>query len=299
MNEDPQLSHKLKYSLKDLPVYVGRKHGNPTPHIVLSGIGIKVNHAIFYQNSKGQIVIKPNENDAKDFIFINGKQLIDLEGTALKTKDKITFGTNSIMLFMEKSDGRDIYDIDWESAQLELQNEIEMGHKQKEEENKKKKQNELEIMKRDLEEKYSREKNEMEENLRRQLQDYENKLTEMNKSVEKQNIDNLFKQQTEQKEIELAKKRKEQAELQIDTNDIMKRDPGKVKSQTVHNSQKLEHTIYIIKKKIEEIKQIIAFFSRNLYIEMFLSKNIQDAYADNNTNGFSHINIVIRVIFIF
>ena len=41
LNEDPQLSHKLRYSLKTLPVYVGRKHGNPTLQIILSGIGIK------------------------------------------------------------------------------------------------------------------------------------------------------------------------------------------------------------------------------------------------------------------
>ena len=31
LNEDPQLSHKLKYGLLNLPVYVGRKLGNP-PH---------------------------------------------------------------------------------------------------------------------------------------------------------------------------------------------------------------------------------------------------------------------------
>ena len=29
LNEDPQLSHKLKYPLVELPVYIGRKHDNP------------------------------------------------------------------------------------------------------------------------------------------------------------------------------------------------------------------------------------------------------------------------------
>ena len=31
LNEDPKLSHKLRYQLSDLSVYVGRKHNNPTP----------------------------------------------------------------------------------------------------------------------------------------------------------------------------------------------------------------------------------------------------------------------------
>ena len=46
LNGDPHLSHKLKYSLKELPLYVGRKHGNPELKIKLSGICIKQNHAI-------------------------------------------------------------------------------------------------------------------------------------------------------------------------------------------------------------------------------------------------------------
>ena len=67
LNEDPQLSHKLKYPLDQPPVYVGRKHGNPTPQIVLSGIGIKPNHAIFIKDEKSDdIILKPNDKDAKN-----------------------------------------------------------------------------------------------------------------------------------------------------------------------------------------------------------------------------------------
>jgi len=126
LNEDPQLSHKLKYSLKDLPIYVGRKHGNPPPQITLSGIGIKVNHAIFsYSINKNDILLKPNESEAKEYIFINGKKLMTNNGQVLRQKDRIIFGTNTIMLFMQSSNEKDIFDLDWESAQLELQKEIE------------------------------------------------------------------------------------------------------------------------------------------------------------------------------
>ena len=45
LNEDPQISHKLKYTLKQLPVFIGRKYGDPSPQITMSGIGIKINHA--------------------------------------------------------------------------------------------------------------------------------------------------------------------------------------------------------------------------------------------------------------
>jgi len=29
------------------PVFVGRRNGNPTPQIVLGGVGIRMNHAVF------------------------------------------------------------------------------------------------------------------------------------------------------------------------------------------------------------------------------------------------------------
>ena len=48
LNEDPQLTGKVYYSLMDCPVYVGRRNGNPTPQIILGGVGIRMNHAIFY-----------------------------------------------------------------------------------------------------------------------------------------------------------------------------------------------------------------------------------------------------------
>lgn len=67
LNEDPQLSHKLKYSLKQTPVYIGRKHGNPPPQITLSGIGIKVNHAKIVENN-GELILLPN--DVNNFLII-------------------------------------------------------------------------------------------------------------------------------------------------------------------------------------------------------------------------------------
>ena len=43
--------------------------------------------------------------------------------------EKIIFGNNSIMIFMIKSDLKDIFEFDWENAQMEFQKEIEKENK--------------------------------------------------------------------------------------------------------------------------------------------------------------------------
>ena len=53
------LNYKLKYSLKKLSIYVGRKLRNPIPEIKLSGIGIKQNNTIFIkENNENEIIFK-------------------------------------------------------------------------------------------------------------------------------------------------------------------------------------------------------------------------------------------------
>ena len=295
LNEDPQLSHKLRYSLKDLPVYVGRKHGNPSPQITLSGIGIKVNHAIF-RGEKGGLVLRPNESDAKEFIFINGKKL-QSEGQLLKHKDRITFGTNTILLYMSTSTGNDIFDVDWESAQMELQKEIEENNKLQEEANEKKKQEELDNLKKDLEEKYSKEKQEIEEKLRRQLQDYELKLKEMNQSVEKSkveseriNVEFLIKQRIDLLEAEKARKKRE-VELR-ERNDMIRKENIKKGREGAHSSEKLESQLNNMFKKLNKMKIIMTELKRNISMEIFLSKNLLDHFSDNKN---ASTNLLIRV----
>ena len=298
LNEDPQLSHKLRYSLKELPVYVGRKHGNPTPQITLSGIGIKVNHAIFKSDPlTKKICLRPNELDAKEYIFVNGKKLTSVEGQILKNKDRITFGTNTIVLYMESSNGNDIFDVDWEIAQMELQKEIEETNKKQDEENEKKKQEELDSLKKDLEEKYSKEKQDIEEKLRKQLQDYESKLREINQNVEKSkleterlNMENIIKQRLELLESEKARKKRE-FEVR-EKNDIIKKENVKKEKDFIHRSEKLESTLSNVVKKLNKMKIIITELKRNLNIDVFLTKNLLDHINDNKNTS---TNILIRV----
>ena len=289
LNEDPQLSHKLKYPLNDLPIYVGRKLGNPAPKITLSGIGIKQNHAIFTKGEKeGEIILKPNDKEAIKYIFINGKRIKSQDGQILKNKDRIIFGNNTIMLFLEKSDGKDLYEIDWEMAQTELQNELEEQNKLEEMENEKKRQQAYDILKHSLEQKYTKEKKEIEDKMNLQFKEYEDKINEMKNQNEE--IGKLEKQNNEL-EMKLKFKLK-----RLQSQKTIKR--GSFQSEVIREenlsssqNEKLEIKLINIVKKIHKFKVFIDDLKRNVELDLFLSKNLIDHYNDPNTP----MNIFIRV----
>ena len=289
LNEDPQLSHKLKYPLNDLPIYVGRKLGNPAPKITLSGIGIKQNHAIFIKGEKeGEIILKPNDKEAIKYIFINGKRIKSQDGQILKNKDRIIFGNNTIMLFLEKSDGKDLYEIDWEMAQTELQNELEEQNKLEEMENEKKRQQAYDILKQSLEQKYTKEKKEIEDKMNLQFKEYEDKINEMKNQNEE--IGKLEKQNNEL-EMKLKFKLK-----RLQSQKTIKR--GSFQSEVIREenlsssqNEKLEIKLINIVKKIHKFKVFIDDLKRNVELDLFLSKNLIDHYNDPNTP----MNIFIRV----
>ena len=292
LNEDPQLSHKLKYQLVELPVYVGRKHGNPPPQITLSGIGIKTNHAIF-EKKDDDIILKPNDKDAREYIFVNGKT-IPPEGQIIKTKDRIIFGTNTIFIYMKSSTGEDIYDIDWETAQMELQKEIEEMAKRQKEENEKRKQDEFNLLKKDLEEEFTKKKKEMEEELKKQVEEYQLQLKEMNENAEKQKIEQerlaqeeQLRQKIEQLEEEKARKKRE-FEIK-EKNELMKLEQTKKENEMIKKSEKLESNLTIIMKKLSKIKIIIKEFKRNINLEVNLQSNVMEDGEEKTPN------IIIRV----
>ena len=296
LNEDPQLSYKLKYQLINLPFYVGRKHGNPVPQIILSGIGIKQNHALFiFSDDNKNIVLKPNDKDAKDFIFINGKK-INENGQILNNKDRIIFGTNTILLFMEKSNGEDIYSIDWESAQLELQKEIELENKKQIEENEKKKQEVMDSLRKNLEEEFAKKKNEMEEKLRKQVEEYQLQLKEDIQKAEKErleqerlNQEKIAKEKIQQLEEEKLRKKKELE--QKEKNLLLKNEQMLKNKEFIHKSEKLENNLTNILKKISKMKIIISDLKRKINLEVTLHKNLMEEINEIN----SSTNIMIRV----
>ena len=296
LNEDPQLSHKLKYPLDQLPVYVGRKHGNPPPQIVLSGIGIKPNHAIFVKDENSDdILLKPNDKDAKNHIYVNGKKIGD-EGQILHTKDRIIFGTNTILLYMKESKGDDIYGIDWEAAQIELKNEIEKENKKALEEKEKKNKEELDTLKKTLVEEYSKKENEMEEKLRKKAEEYQLQLDEMNKEAERKkmeqeklNRERIMKEELEHLEEEKAKKKKE-TELK-EKNELKKREQALKNKEFIHSNEKLKNNLINIIKKISKMDIIINDLKRKINLKVTIQKNLlQENFEFNST-----ANLMIRV----
>ena len=289
LNEDPQLSHKLKYGLNDLPIYVGRKLGNPTPKITLSGIGIKQNHAIFMKGEKeGEIILKPNDKDAINYIFINGKKMKSQDGQILKNKDRIIFGNNTIMIFLEKSDGKELYEIDWEMAQTEFQNELEEQNKLEEMENEIKRQQAYDILRQSLEQKYTKEKKEIEEKMNLQLKEYEEKINEMKNQNEEKN---KIEKEKNVRELLLKNKLKRLQSQKNVRNKLFQSEVIKEESHSLNNAEKLENKLINLVKKINKFKAIIDDLKRNVDLDLFLSKNLIDHYNDPNTP----INIFIRV----
>ena len=294
LNEDPQLSYKLRYALNELPVHVGRKNGNPVPQIVLSGIGIKQNHAVFMREGNN-ILLKHVEKEANEYIFINGKKIPE-QGQIINHKDKIIFGTNSIFLYMKSSNGNDFYDIDWESAQIELQNEMEKENKRHLEENEKKKKDEIINLKKNYEDEFSKKKNELEEKYRKQYEEIQLRIKEQNQNAEKErleqerlNIEKQLKEKISKLEEEKAKKKRE---LEIkEKNERLRRERAKHQEDFIHKSEKLENNLTNILKKISKLKIIISELKRNINLEVVLQKNILEELEEI----YNPKNILIRV----
>ena len=294
LNEDPQLSYKLRYALNELPVHVGRKNGNPVPQIILSGIGIKQNHAVFMREGNN-ILLKHVEKEANEYIFINGKKIPE-QGQIINHKDKIIFGTNSIFLYMKSSNGNDFYDIDWESAQIELQNEMEKENKRHLEENEKKKKDEIINLKKNYEDEFSKKKNELEEKYRKQYEEIQLRIKEQNQNAEKErleqerlNIEKQLKEKISKLEEEKAKKKRE---LEIkEKNERLRRERAKHQEDFIHKSEKLENNLTNILKKISKLKIIISELKRNINLEVVLQKNILEELEEI----YNPKNILIRV----
>ena len=102
LNEDGMLDRKIFIDLsKVTSCSVGRRTGDPTndPTLVLGGIGIEQQHALFETDAKKGTTIKALSESAAKFIFINGEALKNSKPVTLKPNDRIIFGTSSCFLF--------------------------------------------------------------------------------------------------------------------------------------------------------------------------------------------------------
>ena len=81
LNEDSQLSGMLYYSMDECPIHIGRKNGDPKPKVIIGGIGILPNHAVFeridYNEDGSQI--NPNISEKKSIKTHPGQALENIK----------------------------------------------------------------------------------------------------------------------------------------------------------------------------------------------------------------------------
>ena len=179
---------------------------------------------------------------------------------------------------MKSSNGEDIYSIDWETCQIEIQTEFEAASKRQIEENEKRKQEQLSLLKKNFEEEYNKKKIEMQEQVKKQVEEYQKQLKELNENAEKQKIEQerliqekKLKEKLEQLEEEKARKKRE-FEIR-EKNEMMKIAQAKNDNNYAQKMEKMEKSLMNILKKMTKIKIIIAEFKRNINIEVILQKN--------------------------
>ena len=276
LNEDPQLSQILKYSLSSdkLPLYVGRKTGSPKPNIILSGAGIKVNHALFEILNNNEVILKSSDQSTNSNTFVNGKQITH-QGIILSNQDIITFGSNTHMIYVSSSQSEIL--VDWETANDLFEKERENEEVKVEEDKERKKEQEISLLKQNMEEVFLKEKTLIEDKLRKQLEEYEIKLKNMNNNDEIQKIyksKNYIENILKDDEIITNIQKRLQLKLLNQSND-----------ESEHISMKFELTLITLAKKLVKFRDIIKKIRRNYHIDMFLNRDIEYHIIDNIKNN--------------
>ncbi len=124
LNEDPLLSNQIYHNLEKIQNFrIGRKNGEPVPHMILMGIGIQKNHASIKKENQNFYLI-PDSPETCDYLFINGEKVT--EKTRIQNMDRIIFGITTLFIFKDPvhpnqpRGNLDPGEIDWEHCQLEL-----------------------------------------------------------------------------------------------------------------------------------------------------------------------------------
>ena len=291
VNEDAQLSHKLKYSLNNLPVYVGRKTGNPKPKISLSGVGIKVNHAFFEKHENSlldRIKLKASDSTAVDYIFINGISLNKLsnyenenKGVILNHLDKIILGSSSYMIYMHHSDDIDVNVIDWETMNEEFEKERDKEVQAKELEKENKKQSEINQIKDNMETAFNKEKIKIEEDLKQQLKEYEQKL----KLISENKAKNILTK----KRIKIVEILKEDKNIKTLAEKISTTTSLECLSNLKTQENKFKQNLINLAKKLVKFRNLIEKTNINISIDIMLDKEIDNSstiseYKNNSIN---------------
>ena len=183
------------------------------------------------------------------------------------------------MIYMQSSDGKDFYDIDWEKAQYELQEEIEKSNKIQIEEIEKKKQEEFILKKKEIEEDFENKRNILEDNSKKKLEEIQNQINKIKENEEKKRLEKMQKKEEEKMKEKLNKlneeENKKKQEYEKYQKNIQLLEESKNKSiEFIKLNEKFENTFKSLLKKISKMKIIINELKREINIEIVIHKNI-------------------------
>lgn len=314
MNEDAQLTGQIIHNLDTIKIlHVGRKNGNPVPHIILNAIGIQSQHARI-EKINNQYFIFAGNKEAQSYIFINGDQFTSER--KLSHLDRICFGISTFFIFKDQKEQNDKnplvqeYEIDWEFCQQEVSRKnmifsempiklVENARKSKEEYIEFEK--ETFRLKNEYEEKMEKLKiqhEEMIENLKLEALN-QTKINDQDKEdlikIENEKFTDLFQEFANdfQSKLEQANSKKEQA-----ARDIMAEFKEKDKEKLEHKLLKLNPNITELNLIAHELKRNVFFspYVTYVYVEITSLKdqNKQNRYkikikVDNREKGYSYL----------
>lgn len=119
INEDPQLSGKVYYNFKQLPLSVGRKNADPPVDVVLNSSSVRPRHCTFDSDKDDNITLTPEDMDSSEYLYVNGKKVTST--IVLNNLDRIIIGTSTVFLFKYPGHESELkeHDIDFEFAMQE------------------------------------------------------------------------------------------------------------------------------------------------------------------------------------
>lgn len=128
LNEDPFLSYKIYHNfVNKKELVIGKGNKNYEPDIIIRGIGIQEKHAILYEEDS-KFYIEPCDEKSSEYMCVNGSKI--KEKKELNNLDRIAIGFNTILLFKNPLRPEAPFgfesekDIDWEKAQIEIQDKL-------------------------------------------------------------------------------------------------------------------------------------------------------------------------------
>ena len=98
LNQDPQLSRKINYSIDQELTKLGRRNAQPQNDIEIGGMGIRNLHATISKEEDGTLYLTPVCEGEDSACYLNGDTIT--EKTQILHYDRLTFGTNNMFIVM-------------------------------------------------------------------------------------------------------------------------------------------------------------------------------------------------------